>query len=67
MSKAYILYGVSASGKSRYAKNLLEELRENNSIALYFNGDLLIKSEGSNQEFFDKINQHYYLDTDNLE
>ena len=37
MNKAYIFYGVSASGKSRYAKRLLEELRENNSIAVYIN------------------------------
>lgn len=39
MNKAYIFYGVSASGKSRYASNLLRELRENNSIAIYINRD----------------------------
>lgn len=33
----------------------------------YFNGDLLIKPEGSNQEFFDKINKYYYLDIDSSE
>lgn len=30
----------------------------------YFNGDLFIKPKESNQEFFDKINKYYYLDTD---
>lgn len=39
MTKAYILYGVSGSGKSTQAEIILESLRQKSSIATYINRD----------------------------